>query len=380
MKKIHFKTACAIACIVAIALSSAACNKKDIDPSLPEDNSETEKDTTMDISNENIMSSGYLTVPNSIARDGKTDVTEALQNFINSNPNRTIFFPDGVYLISEPLKTSSKTDATVSLVLSQYAIIRADAENWYSNQAMIRLGAYGDHGNGEDAYSHTSFTGGVIDGSGIASGISIESGIQTSVSSTTITNTLVGLHIKHGSNNGSADADISNINIYGNGDKNSIGILVNAHDNTFTNIRIGKVKIGVQLNRGANVLRNIHPLLYNVEDSDNSVAFVDNHGTNWYDFCYSDQFRTAFLLADGIKSYFRDCYVFYYADFGDEHTIFSTNGAFNSVVDTLRVCFRDKEDNILLKTGNNNGNGTLSNLCIDHKDKLKDSTYKNYMK
>lgn len=332
------------------------------------------------MNNESYINNGYLVIPDSIKRDGKTDVTEALQNFINNNPNRTIFFPDGIYLISEPIKTSSETNATVSFVLSQYAVIKADADNWCSDKSMIRLGGYGEHGNGEDMHAHTSFKGGVIDGSGVASGISIDSGIQTAISSTTITNTLVGLHIKNGANNGSADADIKDVNIYGNGSKDSIGILVDAHDNTFTNIRIGKVKIGVQLNRGANVLRNVHPLLYGVDDSQNSIAFLDNHGTNWYDFCYSDQFRTSFKLADGIRSYFRDCYVFYYSDFCDNHTIFESDGAFNSVVDTLRICFRDKNDNTMLKVKNDNGKGTLRNLYIDHEDKLSENdAYRKYL-
>lgn len=370
------KAICLILSVIAVLCCLVSCN----DEAKQTQNNGGEE-TNMNNTALTDTMTGYLVVPDSVARDGVTNVAQQLQELIDNNPNRTIFFPDGVYLISEPLQTSSDPSKTVSFVLSPYATIKADAERWLSNRAMICLGAKGNNGNGENIHSHTSFKGGVIDGSGITNGIYIESGIQTVIADTFITNVIVGIHIREGSNNGSADADISNVNIYGNGSAESVGVIVDAHDNTFTNMRIGKVHRGFVINRGANVLRNIHPLFYSTADINSSIAFEDNHGTNWYDFCYSDQFRTSFRLAGGARSFFRDCYVFYYGDEGDNHTVFSTDGAFNSVVDTLRVCFRDKSDNTMLAVGNDEGNGTLSNIYIDFEDKLSpEDAYKKYLK
>jgi len=38
-----------------------------------------------------------------VPNDGKTDVADALQAVIDENPNRTIYFPDGIYLISKDI-------------------------------------------------------------------------------------------------------------------------------------------------------------------------------------------------------------------------------------------------------------------------------------
>ena len=41
--------------------------------------------------------SGYVVVTDYVKADGKTDVSDALQQVIDEHPNRTLFFPDGVY-------------------------------------------------------------------------------------------------------------------------------------------------------------------------------------------------------------------------------------------------------------------------------------------
>ena len=48
---------------------------------------------------------GYLVVTKHIKNDGKTDVADAIQELIDQNPNRTIFFPDGTYCVSKPILT-----------------------------------------------------------------------------------------------------------------------------------------------------------------------------------------------------------------------------------------------------------------------------------
>ena len=40
-----------------------------------------------------------------VANDGKTDVSDAIQRVIDKHPNRTIYFPDGTYLISKSICT-----------------------------------------------------------------------------------------------------------------------------------------------------------------------------------------------------------------------------------------------------------------------------------
>ena len=40
-------------------------------------------------------SKGYIVATDYLKADGKTDITNALQRLIDTNPNRTLFFPDG---------------------------------------------------------------------------------------------------------------------------------------------------------------------------------------------------------------------------------------------------------------------------------------------
>ncbi len=90
----------------------------------------------------------YLTVP---ASDGKRDMTYEIQKMIDDNPHRTIFFPDGIYPISSPILTPADPAKSVSLLLSDFAVIQA-AEGWQSDEAMIRLG-------GKDPYNSITING-----------------------------------------------------------------------------------------------------------------------------------------------------------------------------------------------------------------------------
>ena len=46
-----------------------------------------------------------LVITDYIENDGKSSVSAAIQKVIDENPNRTIYFPDGTYVLSEPIIT-----------------------------------------------------------------------------------------------------------------------------------------------------------------------------------------------------------------------------------------------------------------------------------
>ncbi len=119
------------------------------------------------------------------------------------------------------------------------------------------------------------------------------------IENVSIKHTQIGVHVKRGANSGSSDADICDVNIVGNDKANSIGLLAEGSDNTFTNMRIASVNIGVLIRGGAgNSLRNIHPLyIYHKDQNyETSCGFVVETNNNWFNFCYSDQFATGFLI------------------------------------------------------------------------------------
>ena len=324
---------------------------------------------------------GYVVV--TVKADGKRDVSDAIQKIIDENPNRTIFFPDGVYLISKPILTPAEPTKSVALELSNYAIIKA-AEGWSHDEAMIRLGGKDAANDIGTPGSNYYLNGGIIDGSGVAKGISIDSGRETVIRNTSIKGVVLGIHVKHGANNGSSDCDITGVNIVGINTSESVGVLVEGFDNTFTNMRIAAVHIGFVLRSQANMLRNIHPLYYGGSDGvdQDSCGFLDEAGCNWYDFCYSDEFSTAFRITKSASRY-DNCFAYWYSKRGAKHTIFKSDGEFNSAVMNMHAGHRKNNataENIILEVGKDGGTGYFENLHIDDVSVVTDRTHEKYMK
>ena len=332
---------------------------------------------------------GFVVVTDKVASDGKADVSDALQNLIDAHPNKTIYFPDGVYLLAKPIATSAHPKRSVDLRLSNYAVLKA-APGWSSQEAMVRLGGREHVDDVRDTRhiraigSNYSFTGGVVDGSGVANGISIDSGRETAIRQVSIKHVRVGIHIKlRAADSLSSDADISDVNIVGNGATNSIGVLVEGYDNTFTGMRIADVFTGFLLKSGGNSLRNIHPLYTcNYRDYANSSGFNDRYGNNWYSFCYSDHFGVGFITAPGKTCIYDSCYCMWYTpNKGLRHTVFRAEGSFDSMVNNMTVGFNRAEAvNTVLEEGRPGGKGQFMNLRV--KEDLvneKECRYKAYL-
>ncbi len=318
----------------------------------------------------------YVIVTDYISADGKTDIADEIQKIIDSNPNRTIYFPDGIYLISKSILTPADPKKSVDLQLSNYAVIRA-ADN-FNGDALVRLGGKNAANDTHTAGSNYSLTGGVLDAGGKTNGVSIDSGRETIIRNASIKNAVVGIDIKYGANSGSSDADISDVNIIGTGSTDSVGIRVEGYDNTFTNIRIGNVFTGVYLKSSANSLRNIHPLYYSdYTDYENSCGFLDEGGNNIYDFCYSDQFCIGFRTFNGVSSIFDNCFCFWYTAAGGREIAFKADGRFNSVVSNFRAGFRDDTVNSVLIAEKSGGSGIFENLLVNS-NIVSDKTHKRY--
>ncbi len=275
--------------------------------------------------------------------DGNTDVSDALQKLIEDNPNRTIYFPDGIYRISRPICTPADPRRSVDLQLSNFAVIRA-SDDWNSDEAMIRLGGIYPANDIRTCGSVYSLSGGIIDGSMKADGISIDSGRETVIKNVSIKHTRVGIHIKHGSNSGSSDADITNVNIVGNGARDSVGVILRGYDNSLTNMRIADVFTGIELHSSGNVMRNLHPL-YTCDYTDytESCGFKDFSGNNWYNFCYSDHFGVGFHTGRNVSNIYDSCFCMWYSPREKKHTVFRSEERFNSAVTNLTIGYNGTE-------------------------------------
>jgi hypothetical protein len=187
--------------------------------------------------NNDFSTEAFVLVSDYVKPNCNEDVSDALQELILSNPQKVIYFPDGEYLLAKPICTPANPEHAVSLQLSNFATLKA-ADGWSCTDAMVRMGAAEPYNNIHRGGSNFSFTGGIIDGNKVATGISIEGSRETLISHVSIKNTQIGIHIQKGANNGSSDADIEMVNIVGNNMPDSIGVLVDGYDNTLRNMRI----------------------------------------------------------------------------------------------------------------------------------------------
>ncbi len=322
---------------------------------------------------------GVVNVADIVGADGKTDVSAAIQRIIDSNPNRTLWFPDGTYLLSAPICTPADPRKSVDLRLSNYAVLKA-APGWKGNEAMVRLGGIHPANNIRTVGSCYSLTGGVIDGSGVAKGVSIDSGRETKVRDVSMKNVFVGLHIKPGANGNSSDCDISDVNIVGNNKPGSVGVLVESCDNSISNMRITDVQTGVWLmrNAGGNLMRNLHPLCALSGGAYAAgIGFKDEAWNNNYYCCYSDQFSTGFLFGrDSGNMVLNSCIVYWYAAAkGMQHTAIRCEGKFRAQIADMQIGFRGKESvNTVIQVGEAGGNGYLRDPRLNQSLLRKDDT------
>ncbi len=335
--------------------------------------------------NNDAMRDAYVLVTDYVQPNTGKDVSDELQAVILNNPNRTIFFPDGEYILSKPLCTPAHPERSVSLKLATYAKLKA-SDDWTENEAVVRLGAAEPFNTIYVTGSNYYFEGGIIDGNGVANGISIDSGRETCVHHVSIKNTQVGIHIKWGANNRSSDADIHNVNIVGNHKKGAIGVWTVGHDNTIQNMRIAGCQTGILLESGGNILRDLHPLytyhgeLKEIDNFLESVAFDDRWNDNYYDVCYSDQFCTAFSMQSGCRNIYDKSYIMWYSPAGDTEVAYRVNGKFNSIITGARVNFRgDTNNNALLLVSEAGGSGKLENTMINDPARIQNKQYEEYL-
>ena len=151
----------------------------------------------------------YVVVTDYIDANTEKDLSGAIQELINKNPNRTIYFPDGVYLISKPIFISGKASDTVSLELSDGAVIKA-AKTWKSStvtvnrsgnsyteevttNSLITIGeGFQSNNNVKVKGSYFGLKGGILDGDGRADGVLYSGGRESLIRNLCIKNVTIG--------------------------------------------------------------------------------------------------------------------------------------------------------------------------------------------
>lgn len=290
---------------------------------------------------------GYVVMTDHVKANTGADLSREIQKVINQNPKSVIYFPDGEYVISSPIATPANGDVSVALKLSDNAVIKA-SDDWSDSEAMIRLGGMNERNDINVRGSNYYLEGGIIDGNGKAKGISIDHGRETSVRDVTIVNTSTGLLVKNGANSGSSDADIENIRIYGNGALSSVGLQIQGWDNTFSNMQISNVQIGVKIETAANLLRDIHVTYVQSGKLEtayrSSIGFLDTGDRNWYDNCTSEGFSVGFEIRSS-RSILSSCVAKWYPDQTSKQICLYTPNAWGSVARSCAAYFTAPKEN-----------------------------------
>ncbi len=315
------------------------------------------------------------------ANTGK-DVAKLIQELIDKNPNRTIYFPDGEYIISKPILTDGRAAKSVSIRLSDGAVIKA-SDKWTSSEALIRLGGIDPEGG--DAHeinsvtTYYSFMGGTLDGNGRANGLSIDAGRETLVKDVCIVNAKTGLTIKKAEVYTSTDADVENVTIVGNGSPGTKGLHVIGFDNTITNVNIYDVEIGAHIAGGGTLMKNINVYYTHSSKLDTldkkyaqTIGIYETCSGNWfYDF-YVQNYATAFKLV-GSLSVIDRCFAQWNTDEGGTQTMFEFTNAWYCVIGNCKADFSGSSPTCAFVKAPSRGTGIIEGAMFN--ESLVDNKY-----
>ena len=315
----------------------------------------------------NFDTAGYVMVSDYVKPDANEDVADAIQKLVDENPGRTLYFPDGEYLISKSIETSADPAKAVSFRFSNYAKLKAmDSWNEGTKQVnapadlaapelkpkdiaregsapLLHLGAKDKSAADESSPACYSVEGGILYGSKKADAIWVEGASKVDIRYTSIKFAVIGIYVKSGEEGKEPVVDVYNVNVIGSGSEDSMGVVLETDSNTLTNMRLVSNQISIMVSGSNNFLRNLHPL-YSGHNSTGwegyynlSVAFYDTGARNFYDMCYNDQYSTGFYMGSNTASVYESCFNFWFRGSTTEDYIFDqisfrAEGQFNSFI------------------------------------------------
>ncbi len=331
--------------------------------------------------------SDYLIVTDFVEPNTGDDLGDLLQQIIDKNPKRTIYFPDGVYYTSRPLMTSAGGGTSVDIQLSDGAVIKAH-DKWKSKDgvnALIALGAAKGVNDIVSVGSYYTLVGGTLDGNNKAqNGVSINSGRESVIRNICIKNCLTGIKVEDGANNVSSDCDFEDITIIGNpGEmRNTYGVYVIGYDNTFTNIRIYNMATGFYSKGAGNFLKSIY---VNNTGYTKNPLYKNSVGIwgptdNRYSQCYVENCAKAYSLSS--SSLIWDCTAVW-TDPGCAKQIAIETSSMSFSMSGIKAYFVDSNAPKSFVTANAGDSPKVVEACIFDQSKLTQESidrYKGYIK
>lgn len=308
------------------------------------------------------------------------DATATIQKLVDDNPGKTIYFPDGEYLVSKSITTPADPKKAVSFRFANFAILRASSEWSGGSKAMIRIGAgAASKDSDEDPTASISIYGGIFDGNGKASAISIEGGRDMHINDVSIKNAVIGINIVNTNDDmyQTTSVRVDNVDITGTGSNGSKGIVIGTSGNSLNAVHISNVHVGVELTGANNNIKSVIAS-YNGKSKDSS-GFYDKSQGNVYDMCFSEQFAIGFRMKTESVSAYNACYAYWKNGNTGRSYGFMSDGKFNSVIRACKVDLTEDNDNEFLYVTSMGGKGIIENPIILYADTMTDEYYLDYL-
>lgn len=262
--------------------------------------------------------------------DGITDDTEAIQFCIDNFPHKTIYLPDGRYLLSDELKIYADNEKQINLYLENNAEL-------FSNTQINSLLNIGLGKNLYDRYkvgNICNITGGIWNCENVLYGIYMNSTRkQNKLFNMNLINVgNYGIYMERTSDsNASSNHILTNIFIHCKGSEfNSTGLYIRGLDNSFNSIRIAKATIAIDLKSGGNLFNDIDvvasyttPGSLTSDEYDKTIGLnVDTAGANFISNLYIDTYANSIVIVNG------NCELFinnFYTVFWKQESSFTTS-------------------------------------------------------
>lgn len=250
--------------------------------------------------------------------DGTHDDYEKIQNGIDKFHHRTIYFPEGEYLITEPIEIGTTNAEQVDLKLDSGATIKSNT----AIDSLLEIGKYEGNWSRYDEGAVVTIDGGNFDATNCQRAIYISSNRKNTVlKNLNIYNaSTYGIYVVKGTNTSdSSDLNIDNVVVNGTGSEgSSTGIYMAAYDNKLRNIRVNACTIAIHDHSG-NFYENVHCLgswstgTLNQTNYEKTIAFkFDGGGVSKLNECYIDTFGTGFEFNSAMKIYLTECQSYHY--------------------------------------------------------------------
>lgn len=312
----------------------------------------------------------YVVVSDEIDNAPGKDITAELQALIDKHPGRTIYFSDGVYNISSPIKIEFNKEKAVSIRLSNYATIKA-LPTWDDSDAMIVVGGETDISVIDGA--EVSIMGGIIDGSGVAKvGMSFENCEKPFVSDVTFKAFNISLWAKPTA----SSVNFESITVNGDKSDDSIGILIGSSGGVVSTSVISNVSVGVKSAGSYNDFRNI--LVYADPSVRTTCGFLESGNYNVFEMCTSQNFACGYLIKDATKSIFEACNSSWESAAVTNQTAFLAEGTFNSIISGCVARFFNASSNNAYIKITTKGSGIVKVPVFDEA-LCDDKAYKNVL-